>query len=289
VVKYVCEEHEVSVNRACKLIGIHKSANYYKGVKDDTELIVKLQELAHTMPSRGLDEFVGRLRSMGYRWNRKRIYRVYKELKLNKRKKIRRRLPKVEARPLKTPESSNQCWSMDFMSDSLRNGRKIRILNIIDDFNREALWNDAQYGYPSEFVVRALENIKLIKGLPKFIRVDNGPEFRSNVFKEYCEDNGIRINYIEPGKPMQNAYIERFNRHFREDILDAYLFESKHEVNKIIAQWQSDYNYNHPHKSLSGLSPVAFAKLSSKGKIHSNSVKAEMNASLQEAALTEFP
>lgn len=252
---------------------------YYESQKEDKELIKKLSELAEEHPSRGLDEFVSRLRSMGYKWNRKRIYRVYKLLRLNKRRKIRKRLVRENPEPLAVPNAPNECWSMDFMSDSLMNSRRIRVLNIIDDFNREALWVNAQYSYPSEFVVRALEDLEVEKGLPKKIRVDNGPEFISHTLQEYCKNKEIKLEYIKPGRPTQNAYVERFNRHYREDILDAYLFESLEQVNKISEKWREDYNNNHPHKSLNRKSPVAFKELFRKGKIYSDSVKAEMNGS----------
>lgn len=266
-----------------------RSMWYYKTVKDDSELINKLNELADQLPTRGLDEYVGRLKAQGYPWNRKRIYRVYKLLRLEKRRKRKRRLPTRTPEPLTVPLHPNVCWSMDFMSDALVNGRRIRVLNIIDDFNREALWVDAQYSYPSEFVVRALQNLEVERGLPKKIRVDNGPEFISKNLKKYCECKQIKLEYINPGKPTQNAYVERFNRHFREDILDAYLFESLTQVNILCNKWKKDYNDNHPHRSLGYKSPTVFKELYGKEIIYSESVKAKMNADLQSTALTESP
>jgi putative transposase len=250
---------------------------YYRSCKDDSELIKELTLLAEKLPSRGLDEFVGRLHAKGYKWNRKRIHRVYKTLMLNKRKRPKKRLITRDSEPLTQPVKPNISWSMDFMSDSLTNGRKIRIFNIIDDFNRQALCCQAQYSYPSEFVVRALKDLEVQEGLPSKIRVDNGPEFLSNNFKEFCETKGIAIQYIQPGKPNQNAYIERFNRHLREDILDAYLLTSLNQTNELLENWRDDYNQNHPHSSLKGLSPSAYKELLSKNKIYSDSVKAKMN------------
>jgi putative transposase len=258
---------------------MHKSMWYYKSKKDDAELMSQLQSLAESHPSRGLDEFVGRLRGKGCRWNRKRIYRVYKLLNLHKRKRIKKRLPSRDPLPLSVPIAPRICWSMDFMSDALTNGRKIRILNIIDDFNREALCIEAQYSYPTAFVIRTLERLEVEIGLPKRVRVDNGPEFISNTFQQYCSDKRIEIEYIKPGKPMQNGYIERFNRHYREDILDAYLFENIKQIRDLTDEWRLDYNDNHPHKSLKSHSPNIFKELFSKGKIYSESVKAKMNGS----------
>ncbi len=260
---------------------------YYNSKKDDSELIAKLNELADQLPTRGLDEYVGRLRAQGYPWNRKRIYRVSKMLRLEKRRKRKRRLPTRNPEPLMVSQSPNQCWSMDFMSDALDNGRRIRVLNVIDDFNREALWVDAQYSYPSEFVIRALQNLEVERGLPVKIRVDNGPEFISHKLRNYCEEKGINLEHIKPGTPTQNAYVERFNRHFREDVLDAYLFGSLQQVNIICDKWKQDYNDNHPHRSLGYRSPKAFKELYRKEIIYSESVKAKMNDSLQSPALTE--
>ncbi len=260
---------------------------YYESKMDDCELIDQLNELAEKLPTRGLDEYVGRLRAQGYPWNRKRIYRVYKLLRLEKRRKRKRRLPTRNPEPLNVPNSPNVCWSMDFMSDSLENGRRIRVLNIIDDFNREALWVNAQYIYPSEFVIRALQNLEVERGLPTKIRVDNGPEFISKRLKTFCESKGIHLEHIKPGKPTQNAFVERFNRHFREDILNAYIFSSLRQVNILCDKWKMDYNDNHPHRSLGYLSPNVFKELNRKEIIYSESVKAKMNDSLQSPALTE--
>jgi putative transposase len=259
---------------------------YYKTVKDDSELIAKLNELANQLPTRGLDEYVGRLRAQGYPWNRKRIYRVYKMMRLEKRRKRKRRLPTRNPEPLTVPTSPNKCWSMDFMSDALENGRRLRVLNIIDDFNREALWIDAQYSYPSEFVIRALQNLEVERGLPEKIRVDNGPEFISHKLRAYCKAKGVKLEHIKPGTPTQNAYVERFNRHFREDVLDAYLFSSLSQVNIICHKWKQDYNDNHPHRSLGYHSPNVFKELYRKEIIYSETVKAIMNDSFQSPALT---
>jgi len=287
IVEYLKSSYEMSIKRACSLVDLARSMWYYETKRDDSELIEKLNELADKLPTRGLDEYVGRLRAQGYPWNRKRIYRVYKMLRLEKRRKRKRRLPTRNPEPLSVPLAPNQCWSMDFMSDALESGRRIRVLNIIDDFNREALWVNAQYSYPSEFVIRALQNLEVERGLPVKIRVDNGPEFISHKLRDYCKENGIILEHIKPGTPTQNAYVERFNRHFREDVLDAYLFSSLQQVNIICDKWKLDYNDNHPHRSLGYRSPKAFKELLSKEIIYSESVKAKINDSFQSSALTE--
>ena len=146
------------------------------------------------------------------------------------------------------------------MSDALVYGRKVRILNVIDDFNREVLAVEADYSMPAERVIGIMDQIVARRGKPQVVRVDNGPEYCSKVFVGWCEKNNIRIQYIQPGKPMQNAYIERFNRLFREDILDAYLFEDLEDLRLLADEWMDDYNRNHPHSALGGLSPLTYVK-----------------------------
>ncbi|WP_164123090.1 integrase core domain-containing protein [Sphingobacterium sp. xlx-130] len=146
------------------------------------------------------------------------------------------------------------------MSDSLANGRRFRVLNVMDDYNRESLINEAFYSIPGVRQVQQLKELITSRSKPKRIRTDNGPEFLSKVFTNFCAENGIELHYIQPGKPAQNAYIERLNRTFREDVLDAYLFGSITEVNAIAYEWQIEYNSNHPHKALNGLSPWLYAK-----------------------------
>jgi len=132
------------------------------------------------------------------------------------------------------------------MSDSLANGRRFRVINIIDDYNRESLLNEAYYSISATRLVQKIQEVLLHRAKPKRISADNGSEFIAKVFKDFCSDQEIEIQYIQPGKPAQNAYIERFNRTFREDVLDAYLFESINQVNALAYEWQIDYNSNHP-------------------------------------------
>jgi putative transposase len=165
------------------------------------------------------------MRIEGYLWNHKRVHRVYKSLGLNIRRKVRRRLPSRVKQPLEQPDKINYTWSMDFMSDSLTSGRKFRTLNLMDDFNREALAIEADTSLPAERVIRILEDVICWRGKPRQIRVDNGPEFISQKLTNWCEQQDISLLYIQPGKPTQNAYVERFNGSFRKDVLDADLFQ----------------------------------------------------------------
>ena len=231
---------------------------YYQSKKDDSSVIDKLNELAIQYPTRGFDEYFNKIRREGLRWNRKRVLRVYRNMKLKLRRKHKKRITGRIKQPLVAPTQLNECWSMDFMSDALLDGRKVRVFNIIDDCNREALAIDVGLSYPARAVVETLENLKDEVGVPKYIRCDNGPEYLSKIFQQWCTKNHIEIKYTQPGKPMQNGYIERFNRFFREDILDAYYFKDIYQLQKISTNWREDYNYNHPHKSLGNKSPVEF-------------------------------
>jgi putative transposase len=231
---------------------------YYVYKKDDDALIEKLSELSEKYPTRGFETYYGKIRLQGLKWNRKRVLRVYRKLNLKMRRKRKRRIPSRVREPLIIPTMLNDTWSVDFMSDSLENGRRFRVLNVIDDCNREALINEAAFSIPAERLVETLKRLFSDREKPKKIRVDNGPEFLSKAFTSFCSKHSIELCYIQPGKPSQNAYIERFNRTFREDVLDAYLFGSIQEVNAMAYEWQVDYNANHPHKSLAGQSPWLF-------------------------------
>lgn len=233
---------------------------YYQSKRDDREVMDKLNELAEKLPTRGFDEYYGRIRNEGLIWNRKRVLRVYRLMNLNLRRKRKRRLPARVKEPLEQPIGVNHTWSMDFMSDSLVYGRRFRVLNIIDDFNREALAIEPDFSLPGERVIKILKEVIFWRGKPREIRVDNGPEFISKALLEWADENKIRLKHIQPGSPTQNAYIERFNRFFREDILDAYLFNDLSEVKSLAWEWMNDYNEKHPHKSLGGMSPTKYAE-----------------------------
>ena len=193
-------------------------------------------------------------------WNHKRIYRVYIQMRLNIRRRAKRRLPARIREALFIPEGPNEVWSIDFMSDALVDGRKFRVLNVIDDFNRESLAIEVDTSLPSRRVIRVLERIIARRGKPTCLRTDNGPEFISHLLQDWCETGGIRLVYIQPGKPTQNAYIERKNGTMRRGLLNAYLFYSLGEVRLMAEEWQLDYNTERPHKSLGYLSPVKYAE-----------------------------
>jgi putative transposase len=228
---------------------------YYKSKKDDSEVMDKLMEMSETKPNRGFDYYYHRIRKQGFIWNRKRVLRIYRLLGLTLRRKSRKRLPARTKTPLGQPAQPREVWSMDFMSDSLATGRRFRVLNIIDDYNRQALCTTPEFSMPSVRVVAHLKQAIEVYGKPLEIRVDNGPEFLSRIFVQFCESETINIKYIQPGKPSQNGYVERFNKTFREDVLDAYLFRNIEEAKTQSEVFREDYNQNHPHKSLGRKSP----------------------------------
>lgn len=262
MVDYAVREHKLSERQACRMLNLSRSVRRYQPKRpDDSELRQVLKELAVRKRRWGLRKMTDYLKNQGYGWNHKRIRRVYCELGLNLRVKPKKRLPAREPQPLLQPEQANQSWSLDFMSDSLASGRAFRTLNILDDFNREALWIEIDTSLPAERVIRVLEMLLLWRGSPKQIRMDNGPELISHRLETWAEENQITLAHIQPGKPAQNAYIERFNRTYREDILDAYLFDTLNEVRGITEQWLEEYNAVRPHEALQGLPPYEYASM----------------------------
>lgn len=251
----VIEEHHIAVSRACKILSLNRSQFYYTTQKDDTETIEALQELAFKHPTYGFRKLFAYLRKAGKCWNHKRVYRVYKLLQLNRKRKGKRRLPERIKQPLQQPIAINMSWSMDFMSDSMIGNRKFRTFNVMDDYSREILAIEIDTSLSSKRVIRTLERVIETRGIPKSVRTDNGPEFTSKEFELWCAEKQITVHYIQPGKPTQNGYIERFNRIYRETILDAYLFFDLDQVRKLTEEWIEEYNYRRPHESLGNLTP----------------------------------
>jgi putative transposase len=251
------EEHGVSRRQACKALSVPRSTyQYIPKVKNDSPIIKELESLVTKHPAIGFWQSYFRIRRKGFIWNHKRVYRVYTGLHLNIRRRFKKRLPTRVKQSLFQPQSINEVWSIDFMSDSLWDGRRYRILNIIDDYNREMLSMEADLSLPALRVIRVLEYLKEFRGLPQMIRVDNGPEFISNALDEWCRQHHITLTYIQPGKPMQNGYVERCNGSVRKELLNANVFYSLKEVREKIEEWMTDYNYHRPHESLNYRAPA---------------------------------
>jgi putative transposase len=246
--------------------GLTRSLWYYQSRRDDTEVIDKLQQLSEKYSRKGIDTYFKLIRREGIHWGRNRVLRVYRLMKLSFRRKGKKRIPARIKVPLQATEGLNTGWSMDFMSDALVNGRRIRVLNIIDEYSREALVVHPDYSIPARTVINQMEILEEQRDLPSRIRVDNGPEFTSLEFTEWCASKNIEITFIQPGRPMQNAFIERFNKTYRSDVLDAYLFENLEQVRILSDEWMFSYNNEIPHGSLNDLTPSEYARAVNSGK-----------------------
>lgn len=248
----------VSVKFACDVFGISQTCFRYRHkLGNENELIADwLLRLTTANKRWGFGLCFYHLRNVkGFSWNHKRVYRIYRDLELNLRIKPKRRIKRDKPDALSVPTSVNQTWSMDFMSDSLQDGRSIRTFNVIDDYNREGLCIDVDFSMPSQRVVRSLEQVIEWRGKPSAIRCDNGPENISQVLIDWANKQQITMIYIQPGKPTQNAYIERFNRTVRHEWLELHLFETIEQAQMLASEWLWTYNNERPNTAIGGVPP----------------------------------
>ena len=213
--KKAVEERNTCIRVACEAFRISESCYRYERKLDaeNVEVATWLIRLTDNHRNWGFGLCYLYLRNVkGFKWNHKRVYRIYKGLELNLRIKPRKRLVREKPEVLAVPQGINQVWSMDFMHDQLADGRTFRLFNVIDDYNREALGIEIDFSLPSERVIRELKQIISWRGKPEVIRCDNGPEYISAAIQAWAQDWGNRLEYIQPGNPQQNAYVERFNR-----------------------------------------------------------------------------
>lgn len=249
----------MSERRSCLVLRLARSVFRYRPKpKDDGPIIDALKDLVKDHSDLGFSKFFEMLRKQGKRWNHKRVYRVYKLLELNKTRKYKRRLPSRYPEPLAVPEGPNISWSIDFMSDALTDSRRFRTFNVLEDFNREALAIEIDFNLPSQRVVRVLDRLVEFRGAPLKLRMDNGPEFISDNLRKWCVENDVQQEFIQPGKPAQNAYIERFNRSYRQGVLNMYLFDSLEDVRRETKKWIRKYNNERPHDSLEKMTPIEY-------------------------------
>jgi putative transposase len=256
-------ERPKDIGKACRLLKTSRSALVYQSKKDDEAIMQELERLVTANPIEGFWKCYHRLRNRGEVINHKRLHRVYKAMKLPLRRKVKKRLPARVKEALAIPVSFTETWSIDFMSDVLSNGTKFRSFNVIDDYNREVLFIETDYSLKSSRVIWVLKHLINRYGKPQKIRMDNGPEFVAKLAQSWSRANEIEFKYIQPGKPTQNALIERFNKTYRESILDAYLFDRIDEVREVTATWLEDYNSYRPHDGLGGLSPKMYKEKNS--------------------------
>ena len=230
------------------------------GTTRDAAVIEVLQRVVAGNPRWGFWKYYDRLllRRDGHGWNHKRVYRVYHVLRFHVPRRTRRRVPPRVRRALVAPDRLNEIWALDFMHDALYGGRRFRTLNVLDEGNREGLAIEVDTSIPAARVVRVLDQLVALYGRPQALRLDNGPELTAQVFVDWCERHGIARYCIEPGKPVQNAFIERFNRTYREEILDAYLFVSTQEVQQLSDAWLVTYNEHRPHDALGRVPPLTY-------------------------------
>jgi putative transposase len=255
-------KHDMSVRQACDLFQLSRRVYYYQAqANNDGELKEALLRLAKQYPRYGYWKLYHVLRQQGWAVNHKRVYRLYHLLRLKMRQKTKKRLPSRIKQPLNIAKQPNQCWSIDFMSDSLQSGRRFRTFNVLDDFNREALGIEIDSSLPALRVVRVLEQITRWRGKPINIRLDNAPECIAHVLREWAEDHAVQLLFIQPGKPTQNAYIERFNGSYRREVLNAYCFTHLAEVRQITQEWLRQYNEQRPHASLNYLTPKQYLQV----------------------------
>lgn len=253
------QEKEISIRQACRYFVVSQGCYRYQpklSIEND-QIADWLMRITSNQRNWGFGLCFLYLRNVqGFTWNHKRIYRIYRELELNMRIKPRKRIVREQPEKLRVPEKINDSWSMDFMHDQLIDGRSVRLLNVNDDYNRESLAIEVDFSLPSQRVIRTLDRIIEWRGKPGSIRCDNGPEYISQTLKEWAGKEQIVLNYIQPGKPQQNAYIERFNRTVRYDWLNQHLFFSIAEMQEFATRWQWLYNNERPNMGLGGITPA---------------------------------
>lgn len=251
----------LSERRACRIIGAHTRTIRYKSKKQDGELTARIKAIAAERPRFGYKRIHVLLRREGLEVNHKRVYRLYRQENLAVRRRKRRRYTTMPRVVPDAPKRPNERWSMDFVSDSLADGRSFRVFNVVDDFTRECLASVVDLSLSGGRIARELESIVIERGAPRALLCDNGPEFTSKSLDQWAYDQAIAIDFIKPGKPTQNAHAESFNGRMRDECLNQHWFRSLNEAKRLIAAWRHDYNHHRPHGSLDERTPIEFARV----------------------------
>ena len=258
-VEHIREDHELSERRACLLAGQHRSTQRHRSSKQEVAgLEAQLLEHASERPRFGYKRLTTLLRRDGFNVNHKRVYRMYKEHGLTVRRKRRNRASQAPRAALPAAARVNDCWSMDFLSDALVDGRALRVFAAVDDFSRRSVAMEFDVALPAERVTRILDQAIETYGKPARIRTDNGPEFAGKVFDAWCYAHDIEHHFIRPGKPVENAFSESFNGRVRDEFLNQHCFASVRHARDLGSDWHDDYNELRPHSALGGLSPEQF-------------------------------
>ena len=258
-----------------RLVSISRSLYRYVRQQVDGDLKQRIEDIAALKRRYGYRRVYVRLRREGWQVNRKRVYRLYRELGLAVRRRKRKRIGMVERRPLPKPSAANQSWSMDFISDGLADGRRLRCLTIVDDCTRECLAIEVDTSITGTRVKAVMERLADTRGLPRSITVDHGPEFEGQVLDAWAYAANVQLAFIRPGKPNENAYIESFNGKFRDECLKEHWFVTMAHARRIIEAWRIEYNTERTHSSLDDLTPEEFAMKLSKQSQQSVSLPAD--------------
>lgn len=263
VVRHYQQAYEVSERRACRAMGFERSSQRYRSRRDPAiELRMRLKELAESRVRYGYRRLHVLLQREGWQVNHKRLYRLYSEEGLSIRTRSPKRRRACRYRSGRTPASDiNDVWAMDFMSDRLFDERPFRILTIVDCHTREALATAARTNFKAYQVIDELDQLARLRGKPRSLRVDNGPEFAGRLLDQWAYLNKVELDFSRPGKPTDNAYIEAFNSRLRQECLNASWFMSMADARQRINQWKDDYNDHRPHSALGNLTPSAYAAL----------------------------
>ncbi len=278
----------MSERRACGLVGLHRSvARYCARRGDDGAARGRLRELAGAYRRYGYLRLHVLLRNEGLVMNRKKTYRLYREEGLQVRRRKRRRLPRRERLPLTVPERRNARWSMDFVSDALWTGRRFRALGIVDDCTRESPAILTDFSIPGARITRLLDELALCHGLPEEIVMDNGPELTSKAMFLWSQRTGVRLRFIEPGKPIQNAYVESFLGRFRDECLNEHWFGSLAEARRTIESWRRHYNEARPHSALGYQTPEAYARRAGAPELYGGSTRLPVEPTTQTMLSTQ--